>query len=275
MSKGFIFYADGEDYVMQACLAAMSIKVFNDLPISIITKDKIITKYKKLFDQIIQPPWLEYDNSRYQILNRWKIYHASPYEETVVLDTDVLVLQDLSLWWNFFENYKIFYLSKVYTYRSTEITNDFYRKAFIKNNLPNFYAGMHYFKKCNESKDFFSWLEIISKNWELFYGQFCKDFYPTTPSMDLSTAITSKILNIDKEISNKKVDFLKFIHMKSRVQGWNTNIDNWEDKVGVYLTKNLSLYIGNYLQSGVFHYASTNFLKTHIIKKYEDYLGID
>tara|TARA_B100002019_G_scaffold196523_1_gene170201 strand:+ start:1790 stop:2617 length:828 start_codon:yes stop_codon:yes gene_type:complete len=274
MSKGFVLYANGTDYVLQACLAAMSIKSKNDTPISIITINDIPKKYKDIFDEVISPLWIEHDDSRYNTLNRWKIYHNSPYEETIVLDTDVLVLQNIDLWWNFFENYDIFYLSKVFNYRSVEITSTIYRKAFVENNLPNLYSGFHYFKKSEKAKEFFSWLELISKNWELFYGQYCKEFYPENPSMDLSCAIASKILNNDMEITNKKVDFLKFIHMKSKLQGWKKDIPLWKDKVGSYLTADLKFYVGNYFQTGIFHYASQNFVDSSITKKYEKYLGI-
>lgn len=274
MSRGFLLFADGDKYVIQACLAAMSIRSRNNLPISIVTNDIIPKKYEFLFDKIIKIPWTEFDGTRYKILNRWKTYHASPYEETVVFDTDILVLQDLNLWWDFFKNYDLFYLNKVYTYRSKVVVDNYYRKAFSANYLPNLYSGLHYFKKSSKSKEFFSWLELISKNWELFYGQYCKEFYPKQPSMDLSIAITSKILNNDIDITNNTVNFLKFVHMKPRIQEWQDTVEHWQDKVGVYINKNLDLYIGNYLQTGVFHYASDRFVNDIILKKYEDFLGL-
>lgn len=274
MSKGFLLFADGDKYVIQACLSAMSIGSRNNLPISIVTNDIIPKKYEILFDKIIRIPWTEFDGSRYKILNRWKTYHVSPYDETIVFDTDTLVLQDLNLWWDFFKNYDLFYLNKVYTYRSKVVVDNYYRKAFSANYLPNLYSGLHYFKKSNKAKEFFSWLELISKNWELFYGHYCKEFYPKQPSMDLSVAIASKILNNDTDITNNTVNFLKFVHMKPCIQEWQDTVEHWQDKVGVYITKNLDLYIGNYLQTGIFHYASDRFVNDIILKKYEDFLGL-
>ena len=274
MSKGYVFYAKGNSYVKQACLAAVSLKINSEIPISIITNSRVPKKYKSIFDFVIKPSWIEHDNSRYDVLNRWKIYHNSPYDETIVLDTDILVLSQLDAWWNFFQNYNLFYLSKVFTYRSTLITNDYYRKSFTYNNLPNLYNGLHYFKKSPSSQDFFTWVELISKNWELFYGQYCKEFYPKQPSMDLTCAIASKILNNDMEITNRKVDFLKFVHMKPYVQDWQSVKDNWQDKVPVYLTNDLKLYIGNYLQDGIIHYVNNDFATESIVSTYEKYLGI-
>lgn len=274
MSKGYVFYAKGKSYVKQACLAAISLKINSAIPISIITNSTVPKKYKSIFDFIIKPSWIENDDSRYDVLNRCKIYHNSPYDKTIVLDTDILILSKLDAWWNFFQNYNLFYLSKVFTYRSTLITSDYYRKSFTYNNLPNLYNGLHYFKKSTSSQDFFTWVELISKNWELFYGQYCKEFYPKQPSMDLTCAIASKILNNDTEITNRKVDFLKFVHMKPYVQDWQSVKDNWQDKVPVYLTNDLKLYIGNYLQDGIFHYVNNDFATESIVSKYEKYLGI-
>ena len=81
-------------------------------------------------------------------------------------------------------------------------------------------------------------------------------------------------LNNDTDITNNTVNFLKFVHMKPCIQEWQDTVEHWQDKVGVYITKNLDLYIGNYLQTGIFHYASDRFVNDIILKKYEDFLGL-
>ena len=40
--------------------------------------------------------------------------------------------------------------------------------------------------------------------------------------------------------------------MKSKVQGWENNPDNWTDIVPYYFTDDKELKIGNYLQTGLF-----------------------
>jgi len=148
MSKGFLVYAKGKEYVKQAYLLALSIKATgNSYPISLVTDDKITKKNAKVFDKIIPVPWNDNEDvSRYQTSSRWKLYHVSPYDKTIVLDTDILVLQNIDEWWNFLSKYKLFFVSKVFTYRNEEVSNDFYRKAFTANNLPNIYTGFHYLR---------------------------------------------------------------------------------------------------------------------------------
>lgn len=280
MTKNFTMLAQNSDhdYVLQACLAAMSIHSTNDnAKICLITNDKVPDKYKPLFDQIVEIPWGDHASDEdWKISNRWKIYHAVPYEETVVIDTDMLVLQDISSWFDFLKNYDLFFTSKVFTYRGEEVCNDYYRKLFTKFDLPNVYCGFHYFKKSDLPHEFYKWLEMITNNWQQFYKQYAggKTFQRVC-SMDVSAAITTKILGVENKIINPNVKYPSFTHMKPRIQNWNEFVsDRWQDRVEPYLSKNLQLKIGNYQQAGIFHYTEKDFVTDGIIKTYEKHLGI-
>ena len=95
------------------------------------------------------------------------------------------------------------------------------------------------------------------------------------PSMDISAAIATNIMDIEHLITNKKVKNPSFIHMKPKIQNWTENFQyRWQDRIGVYLDDELNLKIGNYTQTGIFHYTEKDFVNKHIINKYEKYLGI-
>jgi len=269
-SKGYCVFADGEEYIQQSYLAALSLKASgNDLPVSIITNNTIPQQYTHVFDKIVEIPWYKSDETRLKTQNRWKIYHATPYDETIVIDSDVLVLQNLNYAWNLLKNYEVYFPTRVFTYRQELVESDYYRKAFTANDLPNFYNCLHYFKKSNKAKQFFEWVELISNNWELFYGHFCSNFYPKEPSMDITTAIAAKITDCDTEISNQTSDIVSVIHMKSQIQNWKMPTSRWQDKVGVYLTEQATLKIGNFHQNGVFHYTENDFVTEDKIRKFE------
>lgn len=274
-SKGFLIFAEGQDHVRQAYLAALSLKTSNnDFPIALVTNNTVLSKYKQVFSDIIEIPWYKKSKSILCTENRWKIYHATPFEETIVLDSDVLILENIDYFWNFAKNYSLYYPTTVYTYRKEEITSDYYRKPFVKNNLPNFYNCVHYFKKCNWTKSFFEWVELINNNWELFYGNFCSEHYPKEPSMDISAAIASKILDCDELVSNNFQSILEIVHMKSHCQNWNMPKNKWQNKVGVYLNEELQLKIGNHRQNTILHYTENDFCTDDKIEKYERYLQI-
>jgi len=268
--KGFIIFADGDDYVRQAYLAALSIIVSgNEFPVSIVTSNAVTNEYAWIFDKIIQIPWYKKAESTLSVENRWKIFHSTPYYETIVLDSDVLVLENLGYFWNFLQNYDLYFPTKAFTYRKELITSDFYRKSFTANNLPNFYNCVHYFKKEQLAQEFWEWAEIITNNWELFYGHFCSEYYPKEPSMDVTTAIAAKILDIDTKISNQNQTIPEIVHMKPMVQGWKDQVQNWQSKVGIYLNPDLQLKIGNHRQDSVFHYTENSFCSQSMIDKFE------
>lgn len=280
MSKGIVVLAqnnENDNYVEQACVLAMSLKVNNQTPISIITDDLVPNDYQSLFDHIIPIPFGDSaENSKWKIENRWKIYHASPYEETIVMDTDMLVLQNIDIWWNFLSNYDLFFTNKVLNYRNEIADTSYYRRTFIDNNLPNLFSGFHYFKKCEFAHEFYAWLELIINNWETFYEQqLIPESRPTQVSIDVCAAIATKILDCEDKITNKIARFPSFTHMKNHCQGWKEINSNWQDKMGVYISKNGNVKIGNYVQSGILHYTEKDFLeKTPVIERYRSLANV-
>lgn len=266
-----------DNYVIQACLLAMSVKLTNpNLPISIITNDSIDDEYIQFFDKIIPIPFGDSaKNTEWKVENRWKIYHASPYERTIVMDTDMLILQDISSWIDFLSNYKMYFTSNVYTYRGELVTSDFYRKTFTANKLPNLYVGFHYFEKGEFAHEYYKWMELVTNNWELFYGQYAKEFYPGRCSMDVTASIVSKILDCDEDITNKIAKFPSFTHMKPKIQNWIKSQSSWQDTVGTYISNDCSIKLGNYKQIGILHYTENDFIdKQGILDVYRRCLNV-
>ncbi len=264
------------DYIKQAYLCALSIRSTNPgSKICLITNDTVDEKYSSSFDDIVNIPWEDSANkSEWKVENRWKIYHATPYDRTIVLDTDMLVLENIEHWWDFLKNYKIFFTTNVKTYRGTPVTSVYYRKAFRNHQLPNLYSGFHYFEKSEEAHTFYKWLELVMNNWELFYGQYAGGkYFQQFASVDVSAAIVTKILNCEDRITSK-TSYPNFVHMKVKAQDWKNIVgDRWQDKVGVYLDKDLNLKIGNFKQNGIFHYTEKDFVTDDIIKIYERYVN--
>lgn len=277
--RGIVVLAQNSNeanYVEQACILAMSLKLTNpNDKISIITNDKVDDVYVDLFDHIIPIPYGDDAvESNWKIENRWKIYHATPYQKTIVMDTDMIILQDIGSWWGFLSKYELFFTSKVYTYRSNEVDSDFYRKAFTANQLPNLYTGFHYFEKSNFAHEFYKWMELITQNWELFYGQYVKEHYPSRPSMDITAAISAKILDCENQITNKNIKFPSFTHMKAHVQDWEECSEHWQKNVATYIDRNCNIRLGNYLQDGILHYTENDFVTQKLIDRYRNILNV-
>lgn len=270
-SKGFCILAQNNsenDYIQQAYALASSIHRFNtNQKICLITNDQVPENYKEVFDQIIPIPWTDQaELSTWKIENRWKIYHVSPYDRTIVMDADMLVLQPIDYWWNYLENKDLFFTTNVKTYRNEMITARDYRKAFDSNDLPDLYSAIYYFKKGNIAHEFFELLELIMINWELFYGKFAPIDYQKWCSVDVSAAIASKILGNTKEITDISSP-IEIIHMKPKLQKWKFVPDRWTKVLDSYMDKECKLTLGNFVQYGVLHYVEKEFLTEKIIKR--------
>jgi len=277
-TKGYLILAqnsDSNDYVRMAYVLALSIKLSQDKvnSVCLVTDvvDSVPYHYREAFDHIIEIPW--YDDalkSEWKIENRWKIYHVTPYDETILLDADMLFLTNIDNRWKYFtENYDLFIASNVSTYRNEIVTENYYRKTFIDNNLPNTYSAFTYFKKSKLAEEFWTLVEIIVKNWKEFYDKFLLNSKPKHLSIDVVFALAIKILDIEESVTTK-FDYPIFVHMKSRIQNWYTVTDNWMDYGGVYLTKQGSLKISNYQQTGIFHYTEKDFLNDYVEYVYEN-----
>ena len=119
MSKGYLIFAqntESVDYVRQAYTQALSIKHTqpNINSVSLCTLGKVDKRYQKGFDNIIQiPDKDDAKDSAWKIENRWKALKMSPYEETVVLDADMLFTSNVEHWWDNLEKQDISFTGNV------------------------------------------------------------------------------------------------------------------------------------------------------------------
>jgi len=267
MSKGYVILAQNsknDNYLDMAYVLALTIKTTQSKikSVSLITDivDAVPHHYREIFDHVIEIPWFDDAlNSDWKIENRWKIYHITPYEETVVLDADMLFLTDVSHWWKHLsKNHEICFVNAPITYRNEVITEAYYRKTFVDNNLPNFYSAFMYFKKCELSEQYWKLVEIIAKNWKAFYSTYLLESKPKNLSMDVTFALAAKIMNIETQAVPP--DYITFVHMKGRCQNWKLNSDDWRNYAAAYIDKNGNLKVGNYKQTGIFHYTEKEFV---------------
>lgn len=269
MSKGFLVFAQNTkdvDYIKQAYCLALSIKSSQKAitSISLVTNDKVPKKYKSVFENIIPIPWVNSNTeSRYSAEHRWKLFHVSPYDETMVLDSDMLVLEDITDWWDHCTAYDINFCSRVKNHKLEVATSTFYRKTFVENQLLNPYFGLHYFKKTDTAYNFFKVLEFVCNNWEWCYSKFAPANYQNTLSMDLASAIAIEISGIENAVD--VCSPLEFIHMKPMMQDWESPTINWQDSVNYTFNTNKDLVVGNIKQSKIFHYVEKNFVSPRML----------
>jgi hypothetical protein len=272
MSRGHVFLAqntDKIDYVKQAYALALTIKAVNKdfNQTCLITNDEVPENYKHAFDYIVPIPWKDQArNSQWKIENRWKIIYATPFAENLVYDTDMLLLSSNDHWWKHLESFDYCFTTDVLTYKGETVTSDYYRKTFTENNLSNIYTGLFYFKKVTETFEFFKWLELVIVNWNIFYKRFLSKHPQKFCSVDVSAALVLKLL----AIKVPTVPILKFVHMKPHIQNWKNIPVKCFDVLDYYLNDNLSLIVGNYKQTNLFHYVEKDFVTKEMLLKLEN-----
>jgi hypothetical protein len=260
MTKGYLVLAQG-NYIKQAENLAKSIKNSQ----STISNISVITDQptdEGLFEHIISIP----DNDlaldkQWKIHNRVYFNDLTPYDQTVVLDADMLFLSDVSHWWNLFDHYDLLITNKVKTYRNKFVTESPYRKTFRGNALPDMYSAFTYFRKDSDTaNEFFTVLKSIISNWNFWIDRYAPEYKQRFESIDLAMSIAVTVLGIEDQVVSN-FEYPTFVHMKPGCQGWKdkTIADKWSDTVGFYDT-NRGIKIGAFYQSGILHYVEKDLL---------------
>jgi hypothetical protein len=274
VSKGFVLFAQNTektDYVKQAYALALSIKHSQTSvsSVSLVTNSDVPKKYRKVFDQIIPIPWVtEAATSPLAAEHRWKLYHITPYDETIVLDTDMLLLEDISEWWHYCRNYDVKFCSRIRNHKLDTVVDRTHRKAFEGNKLTNPYYALHYFKKNDKALEFYRVLEFVCNNWEWCWTTFAPDFYQNWLSMDLAVAVAVEITG-EYNYTVDSCSPLEFIHMKIPLQDWPASADRWQDTIPWVLNNQGDLIVSNIKQTKLFHYVEKDFVTESILHQLE------
>ena len=254
------------DYLQLAYALALSIKNTQKEgydKVALITDD--VQSVKKLkspwvFDRVIKWDKETYWNGR-SFMDK-----LSPWDYTVCLDADMLFLRDYSHWIEYFiENTELYVANKSYTYRDEVVTDDYYRKTFTRNNLPNLYSFFTFFKKDSQlAEEFFTLARYIIKNPEEFKNIFLQNYIPKVVGTDESFALSAKILDITDEISYK-LDFPKVVHLKPMIQNWPWPANKISDHIGFYLNLKGELKLGNFSQNYIVHYNEKSLITEELV----------
>lgn len=213
MSRGIVLFGINNariDYVKLAIIAAGFIKCnMPDTPICLITDEnsKANTEYRltDFFTDIICVPDGEYkfENKRsyrdtqyyhfedhFKNENRSLVYNLSPYDETLLLDTDYLICNNsLSAVWGSYEDVMINKQAINLLHMPLQNEEDRLNKYGIK----MYWATAIYFKKSQKAQELFELVEHIKANWGFY--KLTYDFPGTLFRNDYAFSIAIHILN--------------------------------------------------------------------------------
>lgn len=283
MTRGYLILAQNakdHNYVKFAYALALSIKGTQSTVnnVSLVTNlSRIPKKYREVFDKILPIPWNDSAaKSDWKIENKWKYFHMTPYDETIVLDADMIFPQDISHWWDVLSQKEVWITTNPRTFKGDIIKSTYHRKTFISNNLPNIYTAFMYFKKTKMSAEMFKMTEIIFNNWERFYYNYLETDRPKFLSGDVAYAMAIKMLGIEDECTGNLESLPTFTHMRGLAQDIGEDLINaeWPMSIPTYYSDDCSFKIGNYQQTLPFHYHIKTWLTDDIIEKLEKKINL-
>lgn len=282
MSKGYIVIAqnnDTVDYLEQAYALALNLKLtqstVSNLTVCVDKKTKALIqpKHKKAFDKIVDIPWTDNaENAEWKINNKWKYYYMTPYDESVILDTDMIFPVDVSHWWEHLSTKDVWACTNVKTYRNELVYDNYHRLDLKRNKMPNVYTAFFYFKKSDTATELFKMIQIIFENWERFYFKYMPNGKPDKLSGDVAYSLAMQILGIEDKCTMDHIqDLPTFIHMKSFVQNIPTSEieEDWTKSIPTYYKSYKDFKIGNFQITHPFHYVQKDWMTKDKIQQME------
>lgn len=277
-TKGYLIIAQNSgktDYIKMAYALALSIKntqTYNNVAIAVMDPNEIPKKYKKVFDHVITIPWTDAaKKSKWKIENKWKFPHLSPFDETVLLDADMVFPESIDNWWYFMNDYEMLATTRTCNYRGNTIHDDFYRTTFRHAGLPNVHTAFFYFKKTPMVFEFSKMCEMIFNNWERYYWEFIPKYRPNYLVGDLCFALAMDLMNISHKCTTT-LPFPTFVHMKAKIQDVPQDLvtEDWTKHFNAELLSDGIIEVNNHIQFSPFHYIEKKWLtdeKVTILEK--------
>lgn len=210
MSKGVLLFASNNsmiDYVKQANWLALRISKYLNLPTTIVTDvdiQKEYPQYVEAFDKIILIDSLTtaFTNKRYydgslhkRVLpfnngNRATAYELSPYDETLVMDTDFVINNNILN--DCFEQNKDFLIYKDATHIGA-LGKPFEFDRISDAGIEFYWATVFFFRKTPINKIFFDLLNHIKENY--YHYRSVYQFTTSVYRNDIAFSIAIHIMN--------------------------------------------------------------------------------
>jgi alpha-N-acetylglucosamine transferase len=268
MTKGYLLIAnntDTIDYVKLAYICALSIKYTQPKDINqiavVTTTPELVGKLKCswVFDQII-----EYTGP-VGMASRSRAYNLTPYDETVLLDSDMMFLKPMNHYWYYLNDHYLCVANNPQNYKEQPFKYGYYRKVFEDYQLPDVYNAWTYFKKDPRTQEFFDLVKLMTDNPDPFIKKFLPESGLKTLPTDEAFALAIKILDIEDQVTHLHA-FPPLTHMKPMVQGWQGFYSDWRSKVRFTMDRNERVRIGVWPQRELCHYVDKDIISQPMIE---------
>ena len=267
MSSGVLLFAfnnEQVDYVSQAQYLAKRIRKYLDLPTTLVTDDveRVVKFYngKEVFDEILSSSIEQKNHKTYhdgslskkvlefKNFNRSDSYDLSPYDRTLVLDTDYIISNDLLAQAMKLPHELMMYKDSM-DISGWRDTSEF--KLISETSIDFWWATCIIFDKSERNNSFFDLVKHIKKNYEHY-----RNLYQVTTTVfrnDVAFSIANNIMGYTKELPGKMVYSTgKDILQKIKDDELTLLIEK-QDRIGEYTlikSKGVNLHVMNKFSLG-------------------------
>lgn len=279
--RGFVTFAQNSvdvDYLRLAYAQAMNVKCLHPgakyaVIVDEATAATVTERNRKVFDHVILLQKNPDIDPSWKMAHEYQIFNLTPFSETIKLESDLLFTRSIDHWWAAFALRDLVLSTGCKTYRHEKALSRAYRKFFDDNHLPDVYNGIMYFRIKRFSAQFFMTAERIVRSWEYLKNHTLKNCREDEPSTDVLYAITASVMGVE-QCTLPTMDFINFIHMKSRIQNWNNGERPWFDAVMSERDGDM-MRVNNLNQYDPVHYYSKSYITEEILNDFERRLRID
>jgi hypothetical protein len=200
MTRGILIFAHNSktfDYVKIASIAARLAKKNLGLPVSLVTDQDSLTSNVDIFDQVILTEKPSTENTRvvdnkidyFFNFNRHKAYELTPYDHTLLIDSDLLILTNrLNDYWDTNESFLI--CERMNDLVGQRLTINEYRVG--DKTIPLRWATAIMFKKDRQSRVIFDMVKKIQKDYSYYFDLY--DFKLENFRNDVAFSIAAHIV---------------------------------------------------------------------------------
>jgi hypothetical protein len=195
--QGFLIVASNngiDDYIACARVLAKSIKHnMPDAKVCLLTDTQINSD---VFDYVKVFPYGDQATTNWKLSNDWQVFWASPFRETIKLEADMIVTSNITHWWDMLRHRDIVVATGCKNFKGDVAQSRHYRKIFDRNNLPDVYNAITYWRLSREAQEFFTLVRNIFQDWDS-YKQLLKGANNEIATTDVVYAIAAVIIGED------------------------------------------------------------------------------
>lgn len=232
MTKGallFAFNTEETDYVKMADIASQRINHFLDIPCTLVT-DNNIELVNTSFDKIIYLPSDKSNSKNKKVWinkGRYRAYDVSPYQETMLIDTDYVVnSRALANVFNFYNDFNCHNSTSFLMHPATP------QEKLGMYSMNALWATVMFFKKSTRVKQLFECMQMVQENYDHYRN--LHGFNSSTFRNDYALTISNRIMN--GHIDNK-ADFIPWnlLHVSNQVTVTSEDTQNFNTEFKITL----------------------------------------